>query len=245
MVDEFKNCYKNYRLIDPKRPTHKVLLLCILSFATFFRQRIEYFYLFKTNKCYFKFHMEGSEIIEEIYKKTGAIFITIHSGSYPMIFKILGEKFSTRNIVVPFNYHRKVSVFNLFKKHFIIWGIEIVRLGDAMPKIDQILSGGGSAILFIDTEIPINDKYKQKVKMFATSVNMTTGPVYLAKKYSLPIVPICVIHNKRKLTLKVFAPVNCGLKRDDEIMNELAESVEKMVGLSLGRWQPYDKFLFS
>ena len=70
-----------------------------------------------------------------------------------------------------------------------------------MSEVDPILSKGGSIVLFLDAELPVN--HAVKVKMFGKDANLSTGPHYLAEKYGLTIVPFCVDRKGKEMRLRL------------------------------------------
>ena len=132
-------------------------------------------------------------------------------------------------------------MFKYFKKNLALYGVELVELGGAMQNIDPILSQGGTTILFLDADLPAN--HVEEVNLFGRKKLLTTGPLWLAKKYKLPIVPICVRKDKGSVHVKVFEPIKYKNKNQKVVMDEIALSMEKMINLTLDQWQVYDSFL--
>lgn len=236
------NYFRILDIVRPNWPAIRKSYYCYLSLVSFFQHRFDTFKLLITGSFDYDVSFDGKEILDEVFSKTGAIFISIHSGPYTLAVKTFHDNFSSkRKIAVPFKHNYRVSVFKYFKKKLAPYGVELVALGGAMQKIDPILSQGGSTILFLDADLPAN--HVEEVNLFGRKKLLTTGPLWLARKYRLPIVPICVRKDKDSVHVKVFEPIKYKNKNQKEVMDEIAFSIEKMINLTLDQWQVYDRFL--
>jgi lauroyl/myristoyl acyltransferase len=233
--------YKNHRIINPDWRRVKTAYYTYLSLKSFVKQRYDSFLLLKFGKFKYKSNIVNKKYLDKALKKGGVVFVSIHADSYPLAGKIYGDFYKTKKIIVPFYHHNKVSVFNYFKKKFAPHGIDVVRLGGAMKEVGPILSKGGSIVLFLDVEIPVNRSVK--VKMFGKVMNLSTGPHYLAEKYGLTIIPFCVDRKGINMNLRLFKPIAHKGKSKEEVTQEIADVLQKMILMNLKRWHVFDRVL--
>lgn len=233
--------YKNHRIINPDWRRVKSAYYTYLSVKSFLKQRYDSFLLLKFGKFKYKSNIVNKKYLDEALKKGGVVFVSIHADSYPLAGKVYGEFYKTRKIIVPFYHHNKVSVFKYFKKKFAPHGIDIVRLGGAMKEVGPILSDGGSIVLFLDAEIPVNRSVK--VNMFGKEMDLSTGPHFLAEKYNLTIIPFSVDSNGKDMNLRLFKPIDHKGKSKEEVAQEIADVLQKMIRMNLKKWHVFDKVL--
>lgn len=235
-----KNFIANLNVVRPELSRTRKYNYCYSSFLSFFQHRLDTFRLLFRGNFNYEVSIQGKEILDEIYKQSGAIFITVHSGPYPLIGKIFYDQYSDRKLAVPFN-HGRITLFHFLKRRFSPLGIELVALGGAMKIIEPVLSSGGSAMLFLDSALPV--KHVEKVTIFGKKRVLTTGPLWLAKKYNLPIVPICTRKDKNTIRVNVFKPIEYLGESQKDVMDNITLVMENMINLTLDQWQVYDGFL--
>jgi lauroyl/myristoyl acyltransferase len=233
--------YKNHRIINPDWSRAKTAYYTYLSIKSFIKQRYDSFLLLKFDKFKYKSSIINKKYLDSALSRGGIVFVSIHADSYPLAGKIYGDFYKNKKIIVPFYHHNKVSVYKYFKKKFAPHGIDIVRLGGAMKEVDPILSNGGSIVLFLDAELPVN--HELKVKMFGKKMNLSTGPYYLAEKYGLTIIPFCLDRKGKNMKLRIFKPIEHKGKSKEEVTQEVADMLQKMIRISLKRWHVFDKVL--
>jgi lauroyl/myristoyl acyltransferase len=233
--------YKNHRTINPDWRRVKTAYYTYLSVRSFLKQRYDSFLLLKFGKFKYKSNIVNKKYLDSALKKGGVVFVSIHADSYPLAGKVYGDFYKTKKIIVPFYHHNKVSVFNYFKKKFEPHGIDIVRLGGAMKEVGPILSDGGSIVLFLDAEIPVNRSVE--VEMFGKIMNLSTGPYYLADKYGLTIIPFSVDRKGKSLNLRLFKPISHKGKSKEKVTQEIADVLQKMILMNLKRWHVFDRVL--
>jgi len=234
-------CYKNFRVVKPHWSKFRVSYYCILSFYAFAKQRFDSILFLTSGKVRHKTGVINKEIVEEIYKKKGAIFISIHAGSYPVLGKIYNDHFSDRKLIVPFYNHNRLSIFDFFRNRFKKYGIEVVSLGGSMKDIRPVLLRGGSVVLFLDAELPV--RHTEKVTMFNKRIELSTGALWLARKYDLAIIPVVINKKNGRLNAHFYEQIEYKNKGDAPVMQEIANKLEKMVLKNLKTWHVYDQFL--
>ena len=228
--------YKSHRVVNPKQPRIKTIHFCLYTLRTLLRERYDTAsFLLNDNKYYSE--IRNKEIVDAIYKKSGAVFITIHSNTYTLLGKIFSDHFRQRKLVVPY----KAKVFRFLSKKLKKEGVIVTPLGGAMSAIQPALSNGGSVLLYLDTNLPV--KHKAKVTLFGRNVELTTGPLWLAKKYNLPIVPLYIGREGKKMTVDVFQPIKYRGKKDSLVMQEISFALENLILKNLKSWHVYDAFL--
>lgn len=237
-----KTRFKNISLAYPKMSFAKKIYFVIFGRANFFISRLKtLLYLFFGFFPY-QTRINGKETLDECMKKNGAIFISVHSGSYPLAGKIFHDNYPSHKIITPFYKFNKYSAYEIYKKLFKRININIVQLGGAMKEIDPVLANGGSVCLFLDAALPV--KNRVNVKIFNNPVPFPTGALWLSKKYSKPIIPIYVQDKGREIILNVLPEIKIVGKNDSLVMKEIALSIEKMISITLKQWHIADNFLF-
>lgn len=228
-------------MINPEWRRAKTACYTYLSLKSFVRQRYDSFLFLKYGKFKYKSNIINKKYLDRAFKNGGVVFISIHADSYPLAGKIYGDFYKSKKLIIPFYHHNKVSVYKYFKKKFAPYGIEIVRLGGAMAEVDPILSNGSSIVLFLDVEIPVN--HAVKVKMFGKDMNLSTGPHFLAEKYGLTILPFCIDRKGKDMSLRLFKPIDHKGKSKEEVAQEVADILQKMIRMNLKRWHVFDRVL--
>ena len=238
----FKNRFKNISLIFPKISFIRKVYFVLIGRINFFVSRLKtLLYLFFGFFPY-KTRINGKKILDECMRKNGAIFISIHSGSYPLAGKIFHDNYLGHKIITPFYKFNKYSIYEIYKKLFKKININIVQLGGAMKEIDPVLTNGGSVCLFLDAALPV--KNSVIAKLFNNPVPLSTGALWLSRKYLKPIIPIYIQDKRQEIILNVLPEIKIAGKNDDLVMKEIALSIENMISITLKQWHIADNFLF-
>jgi lauroyl/myristoyl acyltransferase len=186
--------------------------------------------------------INGKEQLDKFLNKNGVIFISVHSGSYPLAGKIFYDNYPNHKIIIPFYKFNKYSIYETYKKLFKKININIIQLGGAMKEIDPVLKKGGSVCLFLDAALPVKNRVTANI--FNNRVPFSTGALWLSKKYFKPIIPIYVHDNLGGIVLNVLPEIKTTKKSDRLIMKEISLSIEKMISMTLKQWHIADNFLF-
>ncbi|MEK7495579.1 MAG: hypothetical protein AAB603_03215 [Patescibacteria group bacterium] len=237
-----KNRFKNISLAYPKMSFTKKMYFVIVGRINFFISRLKTLLFLFFGFFPYKTRVYGKETLDECMRKNGAIFISVHSGSYPMAGKIFHDNYPDHKIITPFYKFNKYSIYETYKKLFKRININIVQLGGAMKEIDPVLTNGGSVCLFLDAALPV--KNSVVVKIFKNPIPLSTGALWLSKKYSKPIIPIYVQDKKQEIILNVLPEIKISGKNDDLVMKEIALSIENMISITLRQWHIADNFFF-
>jgi lauroyl/myristoyl acyltransferase len=234
--------YQNLSVVKPDWPVFKKVVFAVRSILSMIFQRIVTMAYLLFGIFPFQVKIHNQEVLDKAVKN-GAVFLGVHSGSYPILGKVIHDLYPGKEVVVTFYHKNKISFFPIFKKLFKKLGFTIVALGGAMKTIDPILKAGGSMTLFLDARLPVPEDRTVKVKMFGIDRQLSTGPYFLANKYDLAVVPIYV--KRSGLTLNVMILPELKHKQVDQqtFMKNVAQAVEVMVKDTLKSWQTYDTFL--
>jgi lauroyl/myristoyl acyltransferase len=234
----FYHSYKSFRVVKPNWSRWKTFYYCYLTLKTLIRERRDSLLFLFAGKVRYSTRVTGKKIIKDTYKKGGAVLISTHTSSYPLLAKLHHDYFEAKTLVVP----HKAKVFGHLKRKFASLGVKVVPLGGVMKVADRILSSRGSILLYLDAEIPTN--HTQMVNMFGRKIELSTSPLWLARKYKIPIIPVYVKRKENVLSLVVHEPINLN-QSDKEIMQDVASALEEMILSSLNSWNAYDRFLLS
>jgi len=185
----------------------------------------------------------GKPVLDRALAKGGAVLITVHSGPYPLGGKAFFDAYPDTPLVAPFFWRSKISSFQLFRRLFRKLGITIVALGGAMKQIGPIIEKGGAVLLCMDAALPV--KRTAPVTMFGKSgIRLTTGPLWIAKTYGVPIIPMYVREEVGQLQMHILKPIPVTGKPDMEVMDSIAGAVESMIEKTLDQWQTMDEFFY-
>ena len=110
-----------------------------------------------------------------------------------------------------------------------------------MKDIRPVLLRGGSVVLFLDAELPV--RHTEKVTMFNKRIELSTGALWLARKYDLAIIPVVINKKNGRLNAHFYEQIEYKNKGDAPVMQEIANKLEKMVLKNLKTWHVYDQFL--
>lgn len=237
----FINRFRNITVVMPNWSFWQKLENTLLSYFCFFQHRFDTLLFLLFNYYPYKTYIFNKKNLDKFLSSKGVVFISIHSGPYPLAGKIFSDNYPKHKLIVPFYWKDTLSIYPFFRKMFPKIGIQIIKLAGAMKEIDPILSLGGSTCLFLDAVLPV--KHFMSVNIFNKKVPISTGPLYLAKRYNMPIIPIYTVQKKKTVILKVLNPIKYKNKSDKESMGLIGKTLEKMVLDSLSQWQVVDKFL--
>ena len=243
MVKELYCCYQSFRVVNPNWPKRKVILHCFFSVRALLYHKRDSVYFSVFKKINKKIVIKNKEILDDIYKTSGVVFITIHADSYPLLGKIYHDFFGKRSLVVPYLFNSKLPFVSRLKRKFAEYGVQIVGLGGAMTVVDKVLSSGGSVCLFLDAELSVN--HRQAVTLFNREIRMSTGSHFLAKKYNMPIVPVYIKSSKKIITLNIQKPILVGNGNQETVMQKVANALEELIRSNLKSWQTFDRFLLN
>ncbi|PJC42445.1 MAG: hypothetical protein CO040_04285 [Candidatus Pacebacteria bacterium CG_4_9_14_0_2_um_filter_36_8] len=234
--------YQNLDVIKPHWHPFKKVVFSLRSMLSMIFQSLVVFQLLFFNFFPFKVKIHNKKILDKAIKH-GAVFLTVHSGPYPLMGRIIHDFYPNKKIVVTFYHRNKISVFPIFKKFFERLGVTVVALGGAMKTIGPILKSGGSMTLLLDARLPVPKHRTEKVRLFDKERNLSTGPYYLSTNHNLNVVPIYV--KRQGMTLHVYALTEIPHQKISKktFMKKVAKSLELMIEDTLKSWQTYDTFL--
>jgi len=174
--------------------------------------------------------------------RKGSVFISIHSGPYPLAVKAIEKVLAPgQEMVVPFYVASAKLFFRVFERWFVRFRVRVVPLGGAMTEIHKALSTNGSACLFLDANLPV--KRVHMASMFHRLVPLSTGPVYLARVYNKSIVPLYVKWIGKEIHVYRLPPISYRDKSDDLVMKQIAHTIESMIRKMIFQWQPVQRYL--
>ena len=233
--------YKSAGIVRPTWSRWKKLVNTVRGLSSFVAHRPASLGLLLFNYFPYRTHIEGKKVLDHAIKQ-GAVFFSVHSGPYPLAGRVLQERYPRLNLIAPFFYSKKLSIFPIFQAFFKRLGIQVVALGGAMQYIRPVMESGGSACLFIDAHLPV--KRKVAVPMFGKKIPISTGPLWLARTFHKPLVPIYVTHHKGCITAHVLSPIEYQHRTDEYVMKQIGKKLAFMIEETLDEWQIADEFMF-
>ncbi len=233
--------YKSTGVVKPNWSRWQRVINTIRGLGSFVVHRPASLALLLFNYFPYRTQIKGKKLLDSAIKQ-GAVFFSVHSGPYPLAGKVLQQRYPRLNLIAPFFYNKKLSIFPIFQKYFKRLGIQVVALGGAMRHIRPVLENGGSACLFIDAHLPV--KRKIAVSMFGKKIPISTGPLWLARTFHKPLVPIYVTHHQGCITAHVLPAITYHHKTDDYVMRQVGNTLAFMIEETLDEWQIADEFMF-
>lgn len=233
--------YKSVRVVKPSWSRWQCFVNTCMGLGSFVVHRPASLGLLLFNYFPYRTHIKGKKILDKAIKK-GAVFFSVHSGPYPLAGRVLQQRYPHLNLIAPFFYNKKLSIFPIFQKYFKRLGIQVVALGGAMKHIRPVLESGGSACLFIDAHLPV--KRKIAVPMFGKKIPVSTGPLWLARTFRKPLIPIYITHQNGCITAHVLSPIPYQNRTDKFVMKQIGNTLTFMIEETLDEWQIADEFLF-
>lgn len=240
-MKQFLNLYRNIGVVRPEWTAWQKLKTATSGFLCFFHHRYDTFLYLLNGHYPYATKVHGKKILDRHYTNGGAIFFSIHSGPYPLVAEILRKRHSGEQLVVPFYRENTISTYPLFRRIMSRIGISVIALGGAMQKIDPVLSNGGSACLFLDAVLPL--RHTSNLKLFEKEVPVSTGAMWLAKKFQKPIIPVYSRKTNGTVELVVLKPIEFNKRPDDEVMNDIGSALETMISDNISQWHVMDRFL--
>lgn len=242
MVTLFIRTFQHYSIVKPSSSIVSRLVYTVRSVWHFNNQRWYSFLLGVFGYYPFRIVIHNkSSLVRDI--KNGEVFISIHSGPYPLAVKALGSLLSDhQEIIVPFFVASTRYFYEVSRRWFLKYRVRIVGLGGAMSAVDDVMNRKGSICLFLDAKLPVT--YIQHVSMFGKMVPMSTGPIFLAKKYHKRIVPLYVkLEKNMELHIYRCTPIQYKNKTEVITMNNISRCVEEMIRKTITQWQPVERYL--
>lgn len=233
--------YKSAGVVRPNWSRWQRLINTFRGLGSFVVHRPASIGLLLFNHFPYHTHIRGKKILDTAIRQ-GAVFFSVHSGPYPLAGRVLKERYPKLNLVAPFFYNKKLSIFPIFQTYFKRLGIQVVALGGAMKHIKPVLEKGGSACLFIDAHLPV--KRKVAVAMFGKKIPISTGPLWLARTFRKPLIPIYITHHLGCITVHALPPIEYRYRSDAFVMQQIGQRLEYMINQTLDEWQIADEFMF-
>ena len=237
--------FRNTRnLIKRSRVLNKILdkkynpILVKINYAKYW---IEILWLTKTN--FNKKILNNVNILNQDYiktlKKNGAIFALPHIGNWEMAIPV--GKYINLNLLAvaePLNNQYVLSWFKDLREDL---GCEIIIGGkgqNTFDKLVQKLEDGKHLCLLSDRSI---NKTGVGTEFFSNLAAFPKGPVALALKTQLPIVPTAFLKIDGKYTLIFEKPFYVPLFENESVsiqqgLKTLAKSFEKLISLEPNQW---------
>ena len=241
MLHYFTHHYDSLAIILPKAQWHRRAWLTVRSWLSVLFQRMGVLTLLLFDYFPFTVSLANKKALDDAIKQ-GAVLLTVHSGSYPLLGKVFGRFYPRKQLAVTFYHARKISFFPLFRKLFKRMGVTVIALGGAMKEIEPILKSGGSMVLFLDAKLPITRT--EKVWLFGKERHLSTGPYWLAKKYGLTVLPLYVKRKGLTLSIQTLPAIPHQRQTQQQFMQQVALALEKMITDTLPSWQRFDRFFF-
>lgn len=119
--------------------------------------------------------------------------------------------------------------------------VSLPLLGGTMPKIEQCIEEKGMIILALDAILPI--KHKQDVNFFGTKFKMTSGPLWLADQFALPIFSVySVLEQQKQVRIRVEEFKLSKQTNLEKKLNQMAKRIESYIHKHPGSWNLADDF---
>jgi lauroyl/myristoyl acyltransferase len=209
----------------------------------FARYRVETFLFLIFGYMPYRVKWFGKDELDLAIAHGGAVLMTVHSGPYPLAGRFFRDAYPETPLVAPFFWRSKLSSFTLFRRLFKRLDITVVALGGAMKEIGPALEHGGVVLTCMDAALPV--KRTQPVRMFdRQGVRLTTGPLWLSRKYRISVIPMYVREEDGFLEMHLLPALSVADLPDDRAMAIIGSTVERMIEATVDQWQAMDEFFF-
>jgi len=232
-----KLIHKNIKRAIPHININDLNKITNLMWNNYGRVFAEYMYIkdFRNNKIESKIEIEGQDILDEIKRfNKPVVFVSGHFANFELMAMYIektGIKLST--IYRPLNNIFLNKIMEGIRKKFICKN-QIKKGIGGIKKLLILKKNNISTALMIDQRVSEGIKSN----FFNQEALTTTVPAQLARKFSMPIVPIYIerikgINFKITIDKPLYFTNDTSIKK---ITDELNEIIEKKVILNPGQW---------
>ena len=199
----------------------------------------------KRRKLINKFQIQTSGIyqLEEKMKDSAVILIVPHLGINFLPVLALARKLH-KKIVVPIRgTGREREIEEKTYQYLSDDLVSLPLLGGTMPKIEDCIQEKGMIILALDAILPIN--HKQDVDFFGSKFKMTSGPLWLADQFALPIFSVySVLEQQKQIKIRVEEFKILKTTNLEKKLNLMSKRIEGYIHKHPGSWNLADDYFF-
>ena len=199
----------------------------------------------KRKKLIDKFQIQSSGIyqLEEKMKNSAVILIVPHLGINFLPVLSLARKLN-KKIVVPIRgTGREREIEEKTYQYLSDDLVSLPLLGGTMPKIEKCIADKGMIILALDAILPI--KHKTDVDFFGAKFKMTSGPLWLADQFALPIFSVySVLEQQKQVRIRVEEFKLSKTSNLEKRLNLMSKRIESYIHKHPGSWNLADDYFF-
>ncbi|MBW3578334.1 MAG: phosphatidylinositol mannoside acyltransferase [Actinobacteria bacterium] len=180
----------------------------------------------------------NTRILDEVRSDgRGAILATGHLGSWE-----IGAFFSTQRdwrLTVVAELLEPRRLFDRFVELRRALGLEVIPLvrgGDAVGRLEQVVRDGGTATLLADRDLTGTGPI---VTFFGEPCRMPPGPAALARRTGRPVVPGACFTTPRGWRAVVHEPLDIAHLPVLDGTQQIAQALERLIGLAPEQWHVF------
>lgn len=233
----------NHRFIYPEKSEKELRKVAKQSLGNFIRNLLFSLKMMKRKKIAKRYpvYSNGLNEMRSALQKKAVILVVPHLSVNYLPIIVLANKLK-RPIIVPI---RGLTSDLKFEKKIYEYlsneSVEMCLLGGAMKKIQGVVAQKGIVILAMDAILPI--KHNKKIDFFGSKFAMSSGALWLAEKYSLPIFSVFSILEPEKYLRVSVQPLRLAKKiNSQKNLNLIAEQIEQAIKYNPGFWNLADDY---
>lgn len=232
----YKRLLNNHRFIYPEKSENKLKKLSKISLKSFIQNQLYSLKMMKRKGIISRFAVSGKgvEELRSALNDSAVILVVPHlSVNYLPVLAL--EKSLKRQIIVPIRgtTHDQIIEKQIYQ-YLSTKQVKMQLLGGAMGEIEQIVKNKGIIILALDAILPI--KYKLIVDFFSSRFAMSSGALWLADRFSLPIFSVCSILQKKQMKVVIEHIDLSSIDNNEEKLARIAKRLEGYIVNNPGSW---------
>lgn len=210
------------------------------AFRSYARYWLDAFraHTFEEDEVLTRTERDGAEHLDEVRAGgKGAIVATGHLGSWDM-----GAFFSTRwgwELTVVAELLEPRPLFERFVKlrqELGLGVIPLVRGGDMVAQLEQVVRDGGTATLLADRDLT---KKGPVVEFFGEPCRLPPGPAVLARRTGRPVCVGAFLTSPRGWRAKIYEPMDLSHLTVEEGTQRVAHGLERIVAEAPEQWHVF------
>ncbi|MPM48386.1 hypothetical protein SDC9_95110 [bioreactor metagenome] len=239
----YHTLWNNQRFIFPEKNESELRHLARKSFQNYHRNVLYSLKMMKKKRIASRYEIfsNGINRLEASLQKKAVILVVPHLSVNYLPVVALANRLK-RPVVVPIRgttYNRKMEekIYQYLSDN----SVKMCLLGGAMQEVQRVVKAKGVVILAMDAILPV--KHNQEVDFFGSCFSMSSGALWLAEKFQLPIFSVyAILDTKKHLQVKVD-PIR--LEKDQAVQEKIeaiSERVSTYIKANPGCWNLADDY---
>lgn len=232
----YRKILNNHRFVYPEKSEKELQRISQRSLKTFVQNQLFSLKMMKKKSIARRFAVsgEGLDELKATLEHSAVILVVPHlSVNYLPVVSL--AKAMQRQVIVPIRgtTHEEKVERKIYKYLSDDW-VKMQLLGGAMEEIERVVANKGIVVLALDAVLPI--KHKLEVNFFGSRFAMSSGALWLAEKFSLPVFSVCSILHKQKMRVQVERLDWQPPHNPQQKMSQIAGRLESYIRSNPGFW---------